>query len=144
MTGRVLELAAALHFFGDVEPGDGALQGSLGPGLIKANRLPIAQTFLSAFPGSLSTGNINFLGPFGGIRQDNNAVRAYLEKAAGDGQRVVVTTFPHHQLAGLKDGHQRGVMGQNAQLALDAGGKDHIHIGGINDALSGDDIYLKT
>ena len=75
----------------------------------------------------------------GRIGQDRNVVGADLHETAADGDELVLLARPvKGQFPIRQRGHQRGMMGQNAQLPLNARGDDHVYIALEDDALSGD------
>ena len=93
----------------------------------------------TAFVGA---GLVDFVGPFGGVRQNQHLVARNLEEAAADRHRFLgAALFDPHDTR-QQGGQQRCVARQDAYDAFCAWGDDHIHrVVGVHFALRGYDLY---
>lgn len=131
---------AAAAVFGDAEADEGAGEGGLhlGGGL---EGLLVLEGVLGAFAGLRRAFEVDLVGALGGVGEDDDLVVEDLEEAAGDGEGDLVGALLEDELAGGKHGHEGGVLGEDGELALDAGSDDFIDAGLLEElAFYGDDF----
>ena len=119
---------------GAAEGGYGAFQFGFG--------VAVGDALLGAGDGFLGAGFVDFVHILGGVGQDDDGVAEDFHIAAGEGEVGFGAGGAHGQFAGLEDGHQGGVVGQDAELAGDARGYQGVDFAGENFALGGDDLQL--
>ena len=88
-------------------------------------------------PGPLE---VDLAGHVGRLGHDHDLVRADLEEPADDGEALLRPALADAQLADAEHADQRGVAGQDAQLALDAGQLHRIDGVRVRQPLGRDDL----
>ena len=84
----------------------------------------------------------DFVSLFGRVGQDGHMVRLDLQETAADGEVLLVAGSSHHDLAEVKHGQQRAVVGQDAHPALNARQVDRVDLAAENDSFLSDDVTL--
>jgi hypothetical protein len=84
---------------------------------------------------------VNLIRPFGRVGQDGHMLGAHFYESAANGNELVILPLPvddKFTIGQRRD--ERGVVGEDPQLALDPGGHDHIHIVLKDGAFSGNNL----
>ena len=99
------------------------------------------EPLLGALAGQLRAVHVDVLGGLGRVGEDGDVVAVHLKEAAADGEGGLVVAAPEDELAVVERRHEGGMARQDRQLALAAGGDEHLDVlFGADDALGGDDL----
>jgi hypothetical protein len=124
------------------DPNEGPLKS--GPGTRQIGRFheAVVDRVLGLSPRPLGTLEIYVRGDVGGFGHDHDPVRTNLQKAAEDGDLLLLSAGlePQHTLAEQRD--QGRVMGQNAHLALDTRHDNFIDVACEGSLFGRDDLEM--